>query len=260
MVSFVCLIKYELLPAADNTNENVDITTMAEERTRVATIELVGKICTLLQQGHSIDETIAMLNKQKEYSHDIEKLVNHIYGSLNRQGSKDMVANIVIKNEQLEEFYARKNFRTKIKRVVVILIVITACCLLFKYRKMLVNLCKSFWGPSNGTNEKVGNNQRTVEEELQRQNTQDLTLKTVNIGNNQTSVTNQLRQPDNIAGVSTPTTQSNFFDDVTFRYVAMVDDVADRELSEGHKRFDEILNSSPTLKAKYDAYLASLPK
>jgi hypothetical protein len=261
LCGFIFLISYKPLFAADNTNENIDITTTTEEGIRAETIELVGKIRTLLQQGYSIDETIAMLDKQKEYSHDIEKLVNHVYGSLNKQGSQNSITNIVVKNEQLEEFYARKNFRTKVKRIVIILIVITACYLLFKYRKMLVNLSKSFWGPSsNGTDEgerALGNNQKADEEELQQPNAQDLP---VDIGNNQTSATRNLRQPDNITGVPTRSMQSASLDDITFRYVAMVDHVADRELSEGARRFNEILNSSPTLKAKYDAYLASLPK
>jgi hypothetical protein len=76
---------------------------------------LVENICDLLLHEHSADEIIEMLNDNQENPYDIQKLVSHIQHLLNNQNPKSNIISIIVTNNESEEYYARKNFLTKMK-------------------------------------------------------------------------------------------------------------------------------------------------
>lgn len=154
------------------------------------TTMLAETIYGLLQQGHSIEEVITMLDDGKNHAYDLRFLVTHMYNFLSEQLAEENGAPPTINNKDFEDYYARKNFWEKIdncylvvKIVAVILIVIILYC---AYSRIIecIKLILSWFNfdfsthsrfglftgePSPENNGAVDNNQQPIEHGISHQ-------------------------------------------------------------------------------------------
>ena len=151
-MTFLSCINYTPL-LADDTNQGNNIQPTTSDRIQSEVQVLSEKICDLLGQGYSVNAVMAILASDQESYGVVEKTVRNIceilhYSNLDPKATNVIPGNIIInneiRNEQAEEFYARKNFKAKAKIVAAILGAIIASILLYKLCQKLLDVFEGF--------------------------------------------------------------------------------------------------------------------
>jgi len=220
LISFVSLINAVPL-VASTINEANHPTIMTEAKMHAESGVLVEKICNLFRFGHSIDEVVAIFVEQKEYSYELEKTIKYVYEILHKQNFKDTPITIVTDSKQSEEYYSQKNFNIKVKRVAIIVTIIIAGYLLFKFHNLLAEKFNLFGDSSYASSDKTdtskGNNSEPSAKEFQKpidpKNQQN------NVYYNQRTTTEGLQQSNKTTGnKSTGFIPSDILKTARFRY------------------------------------------
>ena len=118
----------------DSTMEDSNIEINSE--TTISTVILLGAICYHLSQGLSVDEIAEELGKAGLCRNGVKNVAQIVSQILNREATRGKIPNIIIdrnNSKQSEEFYAKKNFKDKLKIIAATTAVIVTGIFLFKW-------------------------------------------------------------------------------------------------------------------------------